>query len=98
MKMSNQKPILDVGNHMTQDGTKIRIICVDAKNDYPVIGLVYCFTPLEVIAYFTREGRCMIIGDECRSTSECFNDSVFNDFSLPHGSDTFVYGWREKDE
>ena len=42
---------------ITKDGKSVRIICTDAKQDYPVIGLLSLDDKSETTVYYKKNGR-----------------------------------------
>ena len=42
---------------ITKDGREVRIICTDAKQDYPVIGLLSLDDKRETTIYYKKNGR-----------------------------------------
>ena len=42
---------------VTKDGKSVRIICTDAKQDYPVIGLLSLDDKSETTVYYKKNGR-----------------------------------------
>ena len=42
---------------ITKDGKAVRIICTDAKQDYPVIGLLSLDDKSETTVYYKKNGR-----------------------------------------
>ena len=42
---------------VTKDGKPVRIICTDAKGDYPVVGLVLLNENMEDVETFNKEGK-----------------------------------------
>ena len=42
---------------VTKDGKPVRIICTDAKGDYPVVGLVLLNENIEDVETFNKEGK-----------------------------------------
>ena len=42
---------------VTRDGKSVRIICTDAKQDYPVIGLLSLDDKRETTVYYKKNGR-----------------------------------------
>ena len=45
---------------VTRDGRPVRIICTDAKNDYPVIGLVDYDEQGELLFFYKPDGTCVV--------------------------------------
>ena len=54
---------------VTRDGKPVRILCTDAKGDYPIVGLIYYphGDEREVPENYTENGSCYIDNDECSS-------------------------------
>ena len=57
---------------VTRDGKPVRILCTDAKGDYPIVGLIYYHDEREVPENYTENGSCYIDNDE--SSSDLFFD------------------------
>lgn len=57
-------------NVVTRDGKPVRILCTDAKGDYPIVGLIYYHDEREVPENYTENGSCYIDNDE--SSSDLF--------------------------
>ena len=55
---------------VTRDGRKVRIICTNAKNDFPIIALVYCSDNKEDICTYHKNGHTL-------NTYESPNDLFF---------------------
>lgn len=55
---------------VTRDGKPVRILCTDAKGDYPIVGLIYYHDEREVPENYTENGSCYIDNDE--SSSDLF--------------------------
>ena len=61
MKQFNLKSyIANPRKVMTRDGRSARIVCVDAKGEYPVVALVECGCDSEDIFSFTNDGKYFI--------------------------------------
>ena len=58
---------------VTRDGKPVRILCTDAKGDYPIVGLIYYHDEREIPENYTENGSCYIDNDE--SSSDLFFDS-----------------------
>ena len=56
---------------VTRDGkASARIICTDAKSDYPIVGLIHYHDEREIPENYTENGSCYIDNDE--SSSDLF--------------------------
>lgn len=58
---------------VTRDGRPVRIICTNAKGDYPVVALVPCVGGGEVPENYTANGLCYLNGEE--SNGDLFFDT-----------------------
>lgn len=63
-------------NVVTRDGKPVRILCTDAKGDYPIVGLIYYphGDEREVPENYTENGSCYIDNDE--SSSDLFFEPI----------------------
>ena len=61
---------------VTRDGKPVRILCTDAKGDYPIVGLIYYphGDEREVPENYTENGSCYIDNDE--SSSDLFFEPI----------------------
>lgn len=57
-------------NVVTRDGRPVRILCTDAKGDYPIVWLIYYHDEREIPENYTENGSCYIDNDE--SSSDLF--------------------------
>ena len=64
---------------VTRDGKPVRILCTNAKGDYPIVGLIYYHDEREIPENYTENGSCYIDNDE--SSSDLFFESLMK------------YGW-----
>ena len=55
---------------VTRDGRPVRILCTDARGDYPIVGLIYYHDEREIPENYTENGSCYIDNDE--SSSDLF--------------------------
>ena len=51
---------------VTRDGKQVRILCTDAKGDYPIVGLIHYHygDEREIPENYTENGSCYIDNDE----------------------------------
>lgn len=86
---------------VTRDGKPVRIICTDAKGDYPVVGLIYYHDKKEVPENYMKNGSCYI-DDE--SNCDLFftpekREGYINLFKQNIGLNTgFVFNTKEEAE
>ena len=61
---------------VTRDGKHVRILCTDAKGDYPIVGLIYYphGDEREIPENYTENGSCYIDNDE--SSSDLFFEPI----------------------
>ena len=59
---------------VTRDGKPVRILCTDAKGDYPIVGLIYYHDEREIPENYTENGSYYIDNDE--SSSDLFFEPI----------------------
>ena len=106
MKQFNSKEYLKHPSRkvVTRDGRPVRILCTDAKGDYPVVALAPCIGGGEVPENYTANGLSCFNGEE--SNSDLFFDvekkegwaNVYSDKNGKIIMGTSVYASKERAE
>lgn len=46
----------------TQDGRRVRILCRDAKGEFPIIGIIFFDLDTDIVMRWTKDGRAHRLG------------------------------------
>lgn len=88
---------------VTRDGRNVRILCTDAKSDYPIVALVENFSDNEMLFSYSKDGEYRI---EDKSGADLFFApekhegwvTIFKGEGYHHTGDSFVYKSRKEAE